>query len=213
MNQILYTKFENYNSKDNYENHLSKRVFKTQLLISIIAILIIVSLFAFYYYNLLQKEKLSNNLINNYEISKLYATPNKSSSDSNLIAGLIEIPSINLSYPIFSKLDNELLKVSPCIVYGKMPPDFSNLCIAGHNYNNDKFFSKINLLNLKSEINIYDNIGKKFTYFVYDNYEVKDNDLSPIFKYDLDSCILTLITCNNFNNNRVIIKAKLEAPD
>ena len=217
MNQILNTNFENNNYEEDktisyVETHIPKKVFKTQFMISIFAIFIIISFFTFYYYTLLQKEKLSANLMNNYEISKLYAT-SENSSESNLIIGMIQIPKLNISYPLFSKLDNALLEVSPCIFYGKMPPTPSNLCIAGHNYNNDRFFSKINLLNVNDEINIYDNIGKKFSYYVFENYEVKEDDLSPIFNYDANFSILTLITCNNFNNNRIIIKAKLETPN
>lgn len=219
MNQILNTNLENNNNNnENYqiilhdETHISKKVFKTQFMISIFGILIIISFFSFYYYSLLKKEKLSTNLMDNYEISKLYATSDNS-SESNLIIGMIEIPKLNISYPLFSKLDNSLLEISPCIADGKMPPEPSNLCIAGHNYNNDKFFSKINLLNIKDEINIYDNIGQKFSYYVFANYEVKEDDLSPIFNYDNNSCVITLITCNNFNDNRIIIKAKLETPN
>ena len=213
MNQILNTNFEkDNNNNNNNELHQSseKKVFKTQFIISIFAIFIIMSFFTFYYYNLLQKEKLSNNLIDKYEISKLYATSSQNTNENSLIVGLIEIPNLNISYPIFSKIDTELLKISPCIIYGKFPPTPSNLCIAGHNYNNDKFFSKINLLGYRDKINIYNNIGEKYSYNVIENYEVKENDLSPIFNYDTNSCILTLITCNNFNNNRIIIKAKLE---
>ena len=51
------------------------------------------------------------------------------------------------------------------------------------------------------------NPNNQFTYYVYDKYEVKEDDLSPISDNKL-FCELTLITCNNFNNNRLIIKAK-----
>ena len=70
------------------------------------------------------------------------------------------------------------------------------------------FFSKINLLEQGDEVFIYDNIGTKYTYIVIGNYEVKENDLSPIFNYGKNEKLLTLITCNNLNNNRFIIKAK-----
>ena len=40
------------------------------------------------------------------------------------------------------------------------------------------------------------------------NYEVKEDDLSPISNYNHNEKTLTLITCNNLNNNRFIIKAK-----
>ena len=53
---------------------------------------------------------------------------------------------------------------------------------------------------------IYSN-NEKFTYVVTSNYEVEPNDLSPIFNYENNKKVLTLVTCNNFNNNRIIIVA------
>ena len=88
-----------------------------------------------------------------------------------------------------------------------MPDSKSNLCIAGHNYNDDRFFGKIFLLRNNDKIIIKDNSNNQFTYYVYDKYEVKEDDLSPISDNKL-FCELTLISCNNFNNNRLIIKAK-----
>lgn len=82
-----------------------------------------------------------------------------------------------------------------------------NLCIAGHNYDNNKFFSKIATLNINDEIFIYDNSNKKFNYLISDIYEVKSDDLSPVYSYDKSKIQVTLITCNNLNNNRIIVKA------
>ena len=47
-------------------------------------------------------------------------------------------------------------------------------------------------------------------YSVIKNYEVKSDDLSPVYETITDSFELTLVTCNNFNGNRIIIKAKIE---
>ena len=87
---------------------------------------------------------------------------------------------------------------------------YGNLCIAGHNYDNNSFFSKISILNINDEIYIYDNSNNKFTYYVSNIYEVKSDDFSPIYSYDKNSKLLTLITCNNLNNNRIIVKAILK---
>lgn len=105
---------------------------------------------------------------------------------------------------------DELLKISPCKFYGPLPGKSGNLCIAGHNYDNDKFFSKISSLSVNDEIIIYDNSNNKFSYFVSDIYEVSSDDLSPVYSYDKNNKQLTLITCNNFNNNRIVVKAFCE---
>ncbi len=207
MNQILCTKIKN-------DKKLNSHLFKVQFTISIIIIVILIGFIVYTSYSLQNKENLSNNLIGNYNIYKLYADVSSNNNDlvqdtqANNLFGIIEIPKINLYYPVFSNLSEDNLKVSPCKFYGDSLDDNSNICIAGHNYNNDMFFSKINLLSSNDEIFIYDNLGKKYTYIVFKNYEVKEDDLSPIYDYDKNTKELTLITCNNLNNNRFIIKAK-----
>ncbi len=184
----------------------------------IFSISILALLFAFFIFTLYRSgldNKLSKQLQYNYETMQLYASSNSNPytnlENSNyytrkFIIGKIEIPSLEISYPIFSMLDDETLKISPCIFYGKMPPENGNLCIAGHNYNNSEFFSSIEQLKKGDTINIYDINNHKYSYSVFNNYEVKTDDLSPIysiyFKHEL-----TLVTCNNFNNQRIIIKA------
>ena len=207
MNQILCTKIKN-NKKSN------TRLFKIQFTLSIIITIILIGFIVYTFYSLQNKENLSSNLIGNYNIYKLYADVSNNNNtltqdtQVNNLFGIIEIPKINLYYPIFSNLSEENLKVSPCKFYGDSLNDNGNICIAGHNYNNDMFFSKINLLSPDDEIFIYDNLGSKYTYIVFKNYEVKEDDLSPIYDYDKNTKELTLITCNNLNNNRFIIKAK-----
>ena len=207
MNQILCTKIKN-------DKKLNSHLFKVQFTISIIIIVILIGFIVYTSYSLQNKENLSNNLIGNYNIYKLYADVSNNNNtltqdtQVNNLFGIIEIPKINLYYPVFSNLSEDNLKVSPCKFYGDSLNDNGNICIAGHNYNNDMFFSKINLLSSNDEIFIYDNLGKKYTYIVFKNYEVKEDDLSPIYDYDKNTKELTLITCNNLNNNRFIIKAK-----
>ena len=116
---------------------------------------------------------------------------------------------------ITDETTDELLKTSPCRFYGDFPSEGNitenlNLCIAGHNYDNDKFFSKIKDLNINDKIYIYDNFDNQYMYSVIKNYEVKSDDLSPVYETITDSFELTLVTCNNFNCNRISIKAKIE---
>ena len=218
MNQILSTNLNDNNNnkfnKDKLSNNninlkkiSNKKFFKVQFIISIIIIITTISFSTYYFYSLKNKEKISQNLIGNYNIYKLYANVEKEEAPENNLFGIIEIPKINLYYPVFSNLTEENLKVSPCKFYGSTLKDNTNICIAGHNYNNDMFFSKINLLKPNDEIFIYDNTGIKYTYLVTGNYEVKEDDLSPIFNYNKYEKTLTLITCNNLNNNRFIVKA------
>lgn len=82
-----------------------------------------------------------------------------------------------------------------------------NICIAAHNYDNDKFFSKINTLYNEDSIYIYNLNGEKQEYFVTNNFETEFNDISCTSQDTEGKQELTLVTCNNANNKRIIVKA------
>lgn len=212
MNQILQTSLNN--NKKIFNSIKMKKILNFQLYFSI-AFVLIIGIFTIYNKaKLSQQEKYSKKLLNNYNITKLYSNSisdeslnfNQNIEDCNII-GIIEIAKINVNYPIFSAYSDDLLKTSPCRFYGPLPGKTGNLCIAGHNYNNEKFFSRISSLTINDEIIIYNNYNKKFSYYVYDVYEVRPDNLSPVYSYKDNQKDLTLITCNNFNNNRIIVKA------
>ena len=214
MNQILQTSL---NSK---KNNNKRRIILIQFFISLLLFF-----FTGFYYGLInykkyQQENYSRIILKNYNITRLYLNYQsnlkkelKNNIDNNNfhsnIIGVLKIPSINIEYPIFANYDKELLKISPCKFYGSLPGKNGNLCIAGHNYNNKQFFSQIINLKINDIIYLYDSLNKEFKYTVFDNYEVKSDNLSPIYSTPKNSKELTLITCNNLNGNRIIIKAKI----
>lgn len=210
MNQILET--IDKNTKKKIFSTYSKR-FKLIFIMSLIIIFITL----IFLYNNIWKIKhdteISKVLSKNYNILKLYTnstlSTDNTNTNENYIIGKIEIPSVNISYPFFSYTNSEYLSISPCRVSGDMPPKFSNLCIAGHNYDNGIFFSNLNKLKVNDKIIIYNNSDYKYTYTIYKIYEVNENDLSPIYDYEADKNELTLITCNNLNKNRIIVKASI----
>ena len=199
MNQILLTKNKYYKKK---------YLLIFQFTISIIIVSTIIYFLFNYFYKIKKQEYLSKELTNNYNLSLLYSNieMNDEKSNNNNIFGTIEIPKLNIKYPIFSKLTEENLKISPCKFYGDNLEDYGNICIAGHNYDNGKFFSNIVLLNADDIIYIYSN-NIKYSYSIISKYEVNPNDLTPIFEYDINKKNLTLVTCNNLDGNRIIIKA------
>ena len=200
MNQIL----ETMKSKTKF-----KKVYKIQLIISVIILIFLVVFCIYYIISLNSKENLSNSILSSYSIYRLYSNlDNGKNLNDNNIFGIIKIPKINIEYSVFSNLTEEQLKVSPCKFFGENLENFGNICIAGHNYDNSLFFSNIKLLKQNDEIYIYDNFDNKYIYKVFANYEVEQNDLSPIFNYDKNTKELTLITCNNLNGKRIVIKAK-----
>lgn len=80
-----------------------------------------------------------------------------------------------------------------------------NICIAAHNYNDNRFFGRIDELKVKDKIIIEDLNGNEYLYIVYDIFEIEDNDFSIL--NNNKNFELTLLTCNNSNKKRIIVKA------
>lgn len=223
MNQILNNSNNNFNiSSNNYSNEMLKKknLFSFILFISIIICIIAIIIYFFIRYSTQEKEKISQSLVDNFKISTLYSNTNsneqtisasKLSADINLntfVIGLIKIDKINLTYPILSNATSEYLKIAPCKFYGPMPNKVGNLCIAGHNYVDNKLFSKIYKLENDDIIEIYDLNGNIVNYNVYLKFEVNANDLSCTNQNTNGLREITLVTCNNVTGNRTVVKAR-----
>lgn len=195
MNQILFDKKEN--SKKSY-------IFKFQFILSIILAIILI-IMIFYIYNEEESlENISKTIDKNLELSSIYNTT-KTTATENLYFGRIKIDKIGLEYSIFNNYNEELLKISPCKFFGVEFEEKGNICIAAHNYNDDRFFGRVDELEVKDIIVLEDLTGKEFSYMVYDIFETEEDDLSILkAKKNYE---LTLLTCNNSNKKRIIIKA------
>ena len=196
MNQILVNK----------KNNKKKYFFKIQLIISIIIVLISIIIVFINYNKDEGLENISEIIDKNIKLTNIYVADAK--SNYHLYLGKIVINKINLDYIIFNEYNDELLKIAPCKFYGGRIGEKGNICIAAHNYNDNRFFSRIAELKKKDEIKLIDLEGKEYQYIVYDNFEIDENDFSILKaskNYDL-----TLLTCNNINKRRVIIKAYMK---
>ena len=209
MNQIIFSEHENVKSiKKN-----NKKKFKLLLYMSIISIFCAVSYFLYSSYLTNQKESISKDLLNTFNLERLYSNDNYTTIPLNtngkyFVIGAIEIPSIAVNYPILSDTNDELLKIAPCRFYGPYLNEVGNLCIAGHNYDNNTFFSNLYKLNIGDEIRIYNSSNSLAKYYIYDKYETNKNDISCTSQNTNGIKEITLVTCNNFNGNRLIVKAK-----
>jgi len=209
MNQIIFSEHENVkNIKKN-----TRRIFKFLLYISIVLIIGVISYLSYFFYSTNKKENISQSLLTSFNLKRLYSkndytTVLLNSNENYIVIGTLEIPSIKISYPILSDINDELLKIAPCRFYGPYPNEIGNLCIAGHNYDDNRFFSNLHKLNIEDEINIYDFSNSLIKYYVYDKYETNKNDTSCTSQDTDGNKEITLVTCNNFNGNRLIIKAK-----
>lgn len=214
MNQILETK-DNIYFYDNiiFEKRKIKKNFLFIFFFSIIICIIIALYLLSSYFSKLSQTRKTNILKDKYNVSTLYSNNSnystiKLSNDISII-GLIEIPSINISYPILENSSEELLKISVCRFFGPLPNRNGNLCIAGHNYKNSMMFSKLYKLNINDSIFITDLNNVRLEYIIYEKFKVKENNLDCT--KDTSDTQITLITCNDTNNKeRIVVKAKVK---
>ena len=126
----------------------------------------------------------------------------------------ISIPKIKLNYSVVQgetgslEETEDLLKISPVKYHGGNPNEIGNFCIVGHNYRNEKFFSKVPSLVVGDEIQLTDLSKRTLTYKVYDVYTVDPNDTSCTTQMTGGKKELTLITCTNDSKLRVVVKCK-----
>lgn len=119
----------------------------------------------------------------------------------------VNIPSLNINYPVLSETSDDLLKIAPCKFWGPNPNEVGNFCIVGHNYRNNKFFSKVPNLPIGENINLTDISGRTLTYKIYDKYTVDPTDVRCTSQLTNGKKEVTLITCTNDSKQRVILKA------
>ena len=129
------------------------------------------------------------------------------------IESIIKIPKIGINYPVISKISEELLKISVNKFHGPNPNEVGNYCIVGHNYLNDKMFSRLDELKNGDIVELKDLSGKIIQYRVYDKYIVNPTDTSCTSQRTKDGKKLgfreiTLITCANYGTQRLIVKCR-----
>ena len=164
MNQIIYPEKIESNLIV-YKNIIKnkKRIYKHLFIFSILILLTFIFYYIFLYIKISKEEKLSNDILEVYDIQKLYSSNTPVSlpsiisetGDTADILVIIQIEKLDLRYPILSKTTNEFLKIAPCKFYGPELNSYGNFCIAEHNYDNNDLFSNLKLLEVNDVIKIY----------------------------------------------------------
>lgn len=128
-----------------------------------------------------------------------------------VMIGYIEIPKIGIKYPVLEKETVASLEQSVAVRY----PDNAklnqpgNVVIAGHNYRNGQFFSKLENVATGDIVKITDVSGKTLTYKVYEKYETTPEDVAYITRSVGENTEITLVTCTDDSNARIIVKARV----
>ena len=126
------------------------------------------------------------------------------------VVGTIEIPAIDLEYPILEKVSKSSLETSVAMLYGAGINQVGNTVIVGHNYRNGLFFSTNKRLNNGDKIYITDNSKNRLTYTIYNKFETTPED-ADFYSRDTGGVPeVTLSTCNDDSSKRLIIFARAE---
>ena len=124
------------------------------------------------------------------------------------VVGIIEIPSINIKYPIINKTNDTTMKYSITKFSGGEINSIGNFTVAGHNNLNGTMFGKVKRLNIGDQIKMTDLYNNTVTYEIFEIYSVDPNDVSVLNPVDENTREITLITCTNGHLNRLITKAR-----
>lgn len=129
-----------------------------------------------------------------------------------VMIGYIEIPKIKIRYPILEKETVSSLEQSVAVRYPDNPKlnEPGNVVIAGHNYRNGQFFSKLEDVATGDVIKITDIKGKTLVYTIYEKYETTPEDVAYITRNVGESTEITLVTCTDDSNARIIVKARVQ---
>lgn len=212
-NEIFEIPYNKTRPKSRIVNFMKINKYKIQFLFSTFFALLICFIILLNIIKTNRQERISRNLLSNYNLTTIYQKPISSSTQSQpevpFVIGILKIDKLNISYPILSETNDDLLKISICRFTGPMPNNIGNLCIAGHNYIDNRFFSRLSELENKDIIEIYDLTGKSILYEVYNKYEVNANDFTCTHVTFANAKVITLITCSNMNSTkRIVVQAK-----
>ncbi len=222
-----------FNNTNMFNNSKYGNVLTVILVIAIIAIVGIIGIIGYNIYKKYAIEKGAAEAISQFEnliedgnvvdpnstvgeISGIDDTANITTSNGKTkykgfdVIGTIEIPKINLKYPILEKVGKKSLETSVVWLYGTGLNQVGNNVIIGHNYRNGTMFSNVKNLENGNSIYITDLQGRKVKYIVYNIYRTSGDDAAYMTRDTKGKREISLSTCTNDSKARTIVWAKEE---
>lgn len=124
------------------------------------------------------------------------------------VEGIIEIPKIDIKYPILNVTNEDAMKISITKFWGPDANEIGNFTMAGHNNKDGTMFGKTKYLQIGDIIKITNLKNETIEYKVFKIYTIEPNDVSIVESVEPDTREITLITCTNGHANRLITKAR-----
>ena len=157
---------------------------------------------------------------NNSVLNQLQNTPQGNGTGSSstntqtykgyAVIGTIEIPEINLSYPILKDTSVSAIEIAVAMLCGPGPNKPGNTLIIGHNYRNGQFFANNKNLSIGDKVYITDLSGKRLSYTIYDKFETTTEETEFITRNTNGAREISLQTCTDDGNLRLVILAKCD---
>ncbi len=122
----------------------------------------------------------------------------------------LQIHKLDIDTYVLKEYSKEAMEICVAKYYGPSPNEVGNYCIAGHNYITKNMFSQLRKLEIGDEIILTDNYNGTVYYTVYDKYKVNPEETEVLSQDTNQNIELTLITCSDYSNKRIIIKARAE---
>lgn len=162
--------------------------------------------------NNIEQNSNTNTTISNIQDTfenNISSTGQKTTYKGFAVVGTIQIPAINIKYPILEKNTKKSLETSVVLMYTSNGlNEVGNSVIIGHNYRNGTMFSNVKKLEKGDVIYITDMSGRKVKYTIYDIYRTSGSDGKYITRNTGGKREISLSTCTDDSKARTIVLAK-----
>lgn len=185
-----------------------KKIYNIILFILVISAIVVIILIGLKYGKNYKNESEIKATLDNIEASIANEENMQFNYKGFQVEGILEIPKINIKYPIISQTSDETMKISLTKFWGNDINEMGNYCIAGHNNKDGTMFGKTRKLEIGDIIKLTNLKNETLDYYIFKIYSVDPNDTSYVNVTYEDTKEVTLITCTNGHKNRLIIKAK-----
>ena len=191
-----------------------KKVYNLIIAVLIVALIVVIAMIVIRYGgNYLNEKEVSASLetieeeLNKEETQQSESLPELKFKGYK-VEGIIEIPKINIKYPIIDHTNEETMKVSITKFWGPQANEIGNYTVAGHNNKDGTMFGKTKYLQIGDKIKLTNLKNETIEYEVFKIYSIDPDDVSCVESVESGTREVTLITCTNGHKNRLVTKAR-----
>lgn len=191
-----------------------KKIYNLIIAVLIVALIVVVAMIVIRYGgNYLNEKEVSSSLetieeeLNKEETQQSESLPELEFKGYK-VEGIIEIPKINIKYPIIDHTNEETMKVSITKFWGPQANEIGNYTVAGHNNKDGTMFGKTKYLQIGDKIKLTNLKNETIEYEIFKIYSIDPDDVSCVESVESGTREITLITCTNGHKNRLVTKAR-----